>query len=540
MGQLTSTPAVPEPPLWLAPVDNVDQFIGRFRFVLEIHCLSCEERQRSRLLFEKFSGSSNPPQTWDEADMVELLSVALPDELKGTLLAAGPLLFRIMIRLGSFPYHSQPVSSLTLDMVLVAVIILLRYHERNGTAVAGTSPGDFSSEEKGMKWLRRILFQCMAIRDGSSEGCDLGGTDRIIRKSESDDEDLLGAYRYVVSTNRWRDWERTPKVLHRGPPIIPEVELPSSRSRDLSGSIPRAEFDFLVKLLLAGQLYLSGDSTEPLTNTKELDACVASVLSAFPEAREVPYITWDSYDGILSSQLPNIYIGFAGLLAPLILHGRISTEQLSSSSRTETSLLLRRAFSKVTPQNSSIPVGSIFKPRIFAQLATFLPLELCTQRPSVIYTAGGGSFRLDALKNQMRPRRQPLVILVSGTALDIASSDGVVHICFGAFLSEDDEDADSQEYLEQIPADVFQLRPTHSVSHSPTADITFQSGGNVVCITFADTGRADARFILDDGAQTASYYPRGESGREEPSPIHIKVENMDLVALGFISDAETT
>ncbi|KAI1087505.1 hypothetical protein F5B19DRAFT_64252 [Rostrohypoxylon terebratum] len=264
------------------------------------------------------------------SSIVGLLSTTLIDELQGDLVAAGPLLFRAMIRLGSFPYQNKPVSTLSVDVASVAVILLLRYYEWDASSISGISLGEFGSDEKGMRWLRRILFQCMTIRDESASDCDLEDMQDLDR-NESDDEDLLGAHRFVTSTNRWRDWKRDPKIMHSGPPILPVMALPSSQFRHLNGSIPRAELGPLIKLLLAGHMYISGYNLELRARKEQLEACAASVLNAFPQADKAAYTTWDLYDKILSSQLPNIYNGFAGLFAPLVLCNGACIEQIISS-----------------------------------------------------------------------------------------------------------------------------------------------------------------------------------------------------------------
>lgn len=212
-----------------------------------------------------------------------------------------------MTRLGSFPYHNLPTSNLTVDVALIALIILVRCNEEHGSAIADISYGDYGSEEKMAEWLRRILFQCMAIRAEPGEESN-NPVDGEPERDPSDDEHLLSAHKFVVDGNTWRDWNGSPKLVHHGPPIIPAHRLPSSRSQDFSGHIPRNEFDPLIKLLLVNQLYSYDGGAEVLTrDSKQLDACVASILNAFPRPDEEPNLTWDSYNRILSSHLVCYY-----------------------------------------------------------------------------------------------------------------------------------------------------------------------------------------------------------------------------------------
>lgn len=234
---------------------------------------------------------------WNESDLVEFVGVTLPDELKPALKAAGPLIHRCMMRIGSFPYQNQPISTLTTDVALVAVIVLLRRHESSARAISDVSASEDDEEVRWAEWLRRILFQSMVIRDSST-------ADHSVSRSNSDDEDLLRAHKFVSNSNKWRDWEHNPRVAHTGPPVISTSELPSSRSQDFSGFIPKDELEALIKLLLASQLYLTGNGPEILAQEGEqLDACVNSIVAAFRQSDEASGITWESFNKVFSESV---------------------------------------------------------------------------------------------------------------------------------------------------------------------------------------------------------------------------------------------
>lgn len=206
-----------------------------------------------------------------------------------------------MIRLGSFPYQNQPVSSLTPDVALVAVIILLRRHKKWARAISDAATGEDDEEEKWSEWQRRLFFQCMAIRDSPEEDSNQRETASNVGRNDVDDKDLLRAYRFVSDHNKRRDWERHPKIVHHGPPMISASELPSSQSQDFSGFIPRNELESLVKLLIANQLYLIGNGPEILVQEGEqLDVCVESIMNSFPRSDEAPGIGWESFNRVFS------------------------------------------------------------------------------------------------------------------------------------------------------------------------------------------------------------------------------------------------
>ncbi|KAI0179454.1 hypothetical protein GGR52DRAFT_536278 [Hypoxylon sp. FL1284] len=336
MGQSTSAQSREQHRL--PPVQSIDQFQDRVRQLLRRNCLSRQEVTRFRSVFNKFSSASEASPTWNESDLVKFLGVSLPDELKPALEAAGPLLYRCMIRVGSFPYQTQPVSALTADVAMVAVTVLLRRHESDASTISGIGSGDEEEEVRRAEWLRRILFQSMATRDSSA-------TSHSTSRGAADDEDLMRAHKFVSSHNKWRDWERNPKVAHSGPPVIPVSELPSSRSQDLSGSIAMPELEALVKLLLSCQLYPTEDGPEILVREgKELDAGVASIVAALHEPNETSGVTWESFNRAFSES-PTIMSGFTRLFAPLVVEDQVSYQHVDSEIKAKAARLLRDAVS---------------------------------------------------------------------------------------------------------------------------------------------------------------------------------------------------
>ncbi|XXH04114.1 hypothetical protein Hte_010526 [Hypoxylon texense] len=525
MGQFTSSSARSEEQPQLPPVQNIEQFQDRLRQLLRNRCLSRQEEDWFRSVFGKFSSPSETSETsptWTESDLVEFLGATLPDELKPALKAAGPLIYRCMVRIGSFPYQNQPVSTLTADVTTVATIVLLRRHESSASAISDVGTGDDGGEVRWAEWLRRILFQSMAIRDSLAAD----------HRTASDDEDLLRAHQFVSSSNQWRDWERNPRVAYAGPPIIPTSELPSSRSQDLSGFIPKAELEALIKLLLASQLYLTGNGPEILAlEGEQLDASVDSTTAAFHQSEKVPGITWESFNGVLSES-PSIFSGFTRLFAPLVLEGGIRREQMNLATRDEASRLLRGAFSVSRPE--SIPKGIIFDLPILAELVTFLPEgRLAFQSASVLYTTND-KFETSTLESHLGKRSQPLVLLISGVASGPEKSRSSTSTCIGVFLPDRDQEKRQIETGKApIHASLFELRPVHRVFSFPESTVTIGKGaGGIAEIRFAE---GSGHLTLNEQTQTANFYPRGQGHNEDGSagPLDIQVNAVDLI--GFPS-----
>ncbi|XXG96406.1 hypothetical protein Hte_002688 [Hypoxylon texense] len=234
------------------------------------------ELERPRLIkaFRLYSGSNGdetvPDRSsattseeelyWDKQELIDFLGTVVPIELKGDLDVAGALLFKAMTRLGSFPFHNRQTSArLSADAAALAIIFLLRQHEEaTGFALDDDSDSDSDDNRHGWneeeiqqlrdRWFHRLLFQVMSSkRDLGPQEAPQDQDEHPIR-DVSDDEHLIQARKLLVEYNNGRD-ERNPGVLIRFPPVIEVSELPSSRSRDLGGTIPKEEFQSLLNIL---------------------------------------------------------------------------------------------------------------------------------------------------------------------------------------------------------------------------------------------------------------------------------------------------
>lgn len=87
---------------------------------------------------------------------------------------------------------------------------------------------------------------------------ELQGEDKHLARNPADDEDLIMARTFVEERNYARDMKR-PTVRIQLPPVIEISELPSSRSRDLTGTVPKEEFRALIRVLWGIHNYTSTD-----------------------------------------------------------------------------------------------------------------------------------------------------------------------------------------------------------------------------------------------------------------------------------------
>lgn len=98
------------------------------------------------------------------------------------------------------------------------------------------------------RYFHRLLFQVMSNKPGLDPQHELQGRDKLSARDPAADEDLILTRNFLEERNYTRDM-RNPKQIVRLPPVIEVSELPSSRSRDLAGTVPREEFRALPNVL---------------------------------------------------------------------------------------------------------------------------------------------------------------------------------------------------------------------------------------------------------------------------------------------------
>jgi hypothetical protein len=245
---------------------------------------------------------------WNESDLIDFMSITLPEELKSDLTRAGPLLYRCLQRLGSFPWHNQPLEAQGLDFetLATAIVMLLRRHERYVGYPFLITTGSLDDEDRQRdEWLHRLLFQCMSVASDTVEQSEVEEltADDISDMFAGDNAHFLQAHAHVSAHNKQRS-EVDEKFVTYGPPVIDITALPSSRSQDFRGLIPEDEFRSLLNILLASQLFLYGYGSESLYAEGDALARVTSaVFSAFSQSKDKPGISWNFFSSALSTTI---------------------------------------------------------------------------------------------------------------------------------------------------------------------------------------------------------------------------------------------
>ncbi|KAI1212073.1 uncharacterized protein F4807DRAFT_458274 [Annulohypoxylon truncatum] len=294
--QLESPPGTPR------KIDTAEKFQHYFSHEFREDYQPLIERYELRealgISFEMDSDCYEGQLCWDKHALVDSLNAAVPVELKTDLNFASPLLLKTMIRLGSFPFHNRQTSStLGADEALLAITFLLRWHE-DATVFSFEDEEDDPDEVQRLRdrWFHRLLFQVMSDKPYSNSQHNVQEQDKILVRDPADDEHLIQT-RQVLEENNYTRNRKSLKLRVQLPPVIEVSELPSSRSRDLTGSIPRDEFRALLKVL-CGISKNSSVDVDQLVETQGTD--------------------WSGFDAILTKLEPQFSSGIRQLFNPLI------------------------------------------------------------------------------------------------------------------------------------------------------------------------------------------------------------------------------
>lgn len=228
-----------------------------------------------------------------------------------------PLLYRYMARTSLYPYLDEPDihQGLTVDDMLAALsIILLRASWLgNPDPMAGV---DATVAATWQRKVRALLFRSMRLPEHPMEK-----HPKVTRlRSDADDEDLRQAHLLLTRSRRYHS-ERWPTKLKSGPAIISLQELPSSNSTDLSGYIPRDEFQSLLTICIC--LESGGQDVKLKAETKhtskgvdweEFDSTIASAPLVSLERLPVHLI---SETGTQSSFIRGLALLFLPFITPV-------------------------------------------------------------------------------------------------------------------------------------------------------------------------------------------------------------------------------
>ena len=203
------------------------------------------------------------------------------DEIK----SAGPLLYRILVHYGSFPFPVDEDKRMTCGIYMLSK----KNHRILSHEVSRWQGGEPVTRERSPADDVRILFQSMAT--GNSRTFQNPG-----RRSEDDDEDLIDVLFNLGETIRQR---RSPKYGFKRKDVVPAASrLPSSYSRNLGGSVSVRNLEVLFDLIVSLFNRLSGAAGRPLNQ-----AVVRCIIEGFRQSSgDTASVDWPTFrDTILFS-----------------------------------------------------------------------------------------------------------------------------------------------------------------------------------------------------------------------------------------------
>lgn len=217
-----------------------------------------------------------------------IIGTFIPD-LEPWVAEAAPILHRCLLRLGSFPYHNDAQTILSLEVLRTGMIILLRL---DSDKLLGRDEGrDVASllYPEGLNAAHRILlFQSMREQpEAASSG----------HRGNENDFHLQKALDLITYGNFQRD-SQFPTAVTRGPEYPPANHFPSSSSNSTSGVIPVDEFRPLLRLMLITQLYVAGiEPYQFVTCSSQVetatDCLLAALISTMDAEPSIPCSTFD-------------------------------------------------------------------------------------------------------------------------------------------------------------------------------------------------------------------------------------------------------
>ena len=238
------------------------------------------------------------------------------------LTEVAPLLYRMIIALGSFPYHNHPFDHLTIDVLSVGLAMIRCKQDEQRYLID-------SPFEEGMQqqWLdsvhRRLIFQSIANHDAHRTI-----SDEKVQRTNEDDEDLLQVLAYL-SQHNYIDVLGNPKEVTKGPEPPDAHEVPSSRWKMLGTPIPIEELEVIIRFLVTTQLSEFGISSEQFTNpVAEVEVVSRHISNAFTGTRNdqsTKDVDWTTFNNVIENEFvifkPQSFVNLAKYDQPTLFKG---------------------------------------------------------------------------------------------------------------------------------------------------------------------------------------------------------------------------
>jgi 3'-phosphoadenosine 5'-phosphosulfate sulfotransferase (PAPS reductase)/FAD synthetase len=230
---------------------------------------------------------------WTENTFAEYLEERNADVAVATR-DAGPLLYKMVISYGSFPFPPGQGQRLTCAIFLRGIYMMSRMKQRLFWRDTGTLGGEPCTRKRQPSDDVRLHFQSMANNE-------LRNMPPPTQRSEVDDEDLIDVLFTILDGIRER---RNPKLATRRRDVLSAAAtLPSSLSRNLEGTINEADLRLLLQLIVR-LLNTRCLNTMPLSALDTTECITESFFRGLPRSEGV---RWDTFrDTVLESLVSQI------------------------------------------------------------------------------------------------------------------------------------------------------------------------------------------------------------------------------------------
>lgn len=408
-------------------------------------CLSFEERSWFQLLFEKFASRLGH---WSESDLISFLVLSFPEPSTQLIREAGPILYRLLLCVGSYPYHQDPVNQLDLETLRTAITLLLGNDERSFLFTE-----DEEEENERASQIRarysRLLFQSLAIEKNFNTG----------ESSERNDEDLKEAL-HIISQRRVLRHPIRPKIGTRAPELPPPSSLPPAHAEALSGRLTQSDLQILIRLFLACQLHWAGIGPEQIVASPSdgLEKATNAIIGAFNLEQE-GLCAWESFHQVIARLRPGIQSAMACILPSFIKKpSSVNEDEFVALPLAEASKLICANHQKA--ESDFVLPGMILSLPLLCHLAMFLPEESLLDRLKLISQMNGEAKMMQTITTHINNSSLSSLLLISGYVQQAAHSSATnLQIICGAFLPS----------THLIPTNsgnkpiIFQCEPKHCV-----------------------------------------------------------------------------
>ena len=197
---------------------------------------------------------------------------------------AGPVLYKMMLHYGSFPFPAEDGTQLTLETFCLGIVMLSRIGLRPLLRLHNVREGESTRKRQPDV---RLFFQSLSRQSETASFQNAG------IRSIDDDEDLIDALMAIERGHM-------KFVSSRNALIEVASGLPSSHSRNLQGAVSASDFRVLIELDIASS-YTFTNSERVSTHADTVERVMGNIPLHSNSGTE---LTWDDFNnGLVKSMV---------------------------------------------------------------------------------------------------------------------------------------------------------------------------------------------------------------------------------------------